>query len=242
MDNESIVPSVQDRIGIITLNRPDRRNAISIKMRREISHILSLWKEDHDVGAVIITGSGSTFSAGFDLGEFKEPNLYLDLFQSSCQYHRDIWYFPKPTLAAVNGPALAGGFDLAKLCDIRICSPEARFGHPEIRFAPTLYTPLKWIVGAGWARDLCLTGRFIDAAEAHRIGLVSEVVDGKILMERSLELIKTILAAPSFVLHKVKKFFIRNDTLGFEESFAIEHDATFQEFLFTGLASALKET
>ncbi|MCX7634519.1 MAG: enoyl-CoA hydratase/isomerase family protein, partial [Syntrophales bacterium] len=163
MERQTITTTVRDGIGIITLNRPERRNAISIPMRRELSELLTLWREDSQVHAVVITGAGTTFSAGFDLGEFKEPSLLLDIYQTSSRYHRDVWYFPKPTLAAVNGPALAGGFDLAKLCDLRVCSSTARFGHPEIRFAPTLYTPLKWIVGAGWARDLCMAGRIIDA-------------------------------------------------------------------------------
>jgi enoyl-CoA hydratase/carnithine racemase len=140
----------QGRIGIITLNRPGKRNAISIEMRREVSSCLRDWKESETVGTVIFTGSGEAFSAGFDLGEFKHPALYNEIYKTSAQYHRDIWYFPKPTIAAVNGPALAGGFDLAKLCDLRVCSKTAVFGHPEIKFGiPPLLTPLRWIVGEG---------------------------------------------------------------------------------------------
>jgi enoyl-CoA hydratase/carnithine racemase len=222
----------RDRIGIITLNRPDKRNAISIQMRQELSTCLNQWKRNDAVGAVIITGAGKAFTAGFDLSEFKKTEALFDLYHTSSQYHRDVWYFPKPIIAAVNGQALAGGFDLAKLCDIRICTETAQFGHPEIKFgAPTLYTPLKWIVGDGLARDLCLSGRVIDGREAYRIGLVNEVVDAEQLLDRAIEISLKILEAPDSALKTTKKFFTAHAALGFEESFSIEHDKAFQEFL-----------
>ena len=121
-------------IGIIKLNRPNKRNAISIQMRREISDCLSKWKVDDSIKVVIITGEESNFSAGFDISEFNDQHKFQDLFDSSSKYHRDVWSFSKPIIAAVDGFALGGGFDLALLCDIRICSVNAYFGHPEIRF------------------------------------------------------------------------------------------------------------
>jgi enoyl-CoA hydratase len=221
-----------DRIGMITLNRPEKRNAISIRMRRELSACLEHWKNNDAVGVVILTGAGTAFTAGFDLSEFKKSELLFDLYSTSSQYHRDVWYFPKPTIAAINGQALAGGFDLAKLCDIRLCSETASFGHPEIKFgAPTLFTPLKWIIGAGLARDLCLTGRVIDAREAYRIGLVNEVIDADRLLNRAVEIGLQMLEAPLDTLRTTKKFFLDHADLGFEESFSIEHDKAFQEFL-----------
>lgn len=221
-----------DRIGVITLNRPDKRNAISIRMRQELSACLDHWKHNDAVGAVILTGAGKAFTAGFDLSEFQKKEALFDLYRTSSQYHRDLWYFPKPTIAAINGQALAGGFDLAKLCDIRICTEAAQFGHPEIKFgAPTLYTPLKWIVGDGLARDLCLSGRIIDGREAYRIGLVNEVVESDLLLNRAIEIGLKILEAPDRALQTTKKFFTAHAALGFEESFSIEHDKAFQEFL-----------
>lgn len=228
-------------IGIITLNRPEKRNAISIAMRREISTCLKGWKESEAIGAVIFIGSGEAFSAGFDLGEFKQPALYNEIYETSARYHRDIWYFPKPTIAAVNGMALAGGFDLTKLCDLRICSKAAVFGHPEIKFGvPPLMTPLRWIVGEGLARDLCLTGRRIDAQEAHRAGLVSEVVDGSILLERASQIAATILEAPSSALRFIKTNMLDHANRGFEESFSIEHDKAFQEFLLRKASESIQ--
>lgn len=222
----------KDKTGIITLNRPDKRNALSILMRREISGCLEQWKEDAEVGALIVTGAGSAFCAGFDLSEFKEPEKLNEVFESSGRYHRDVWSFPKPTLAAINGPALGGGFDLASLCDIRLCSDAAVFGHPEIKFgAPPLFTPLRWLVGDGLARDLCLTGRKIDANEAHRFGLVSEVTAPEKLLERAVETAKSILEAPPEALLMTKRYLTGNAGLGFESSFQVEHDEVFRQMM-----------
>jgi len=226
-------------IGILTLNRPERRNAISIEMRREIIGCLQKWKESQTVGVVIVTGAGDAFTAGFDLTEFTKPELLGDIFETSSRYHRDLWYFPKPTIAAVNGPALAGGFDLAKLCDIRICSPAAVFGHPEIKFGiPPLVTPLRWIIGEGLARHLCFTGRRVDAMEACRIGLVSEVVDGEKLLERAVKIATEIVETPLEALRLAKKLMIDCSGRGFEESFCQEHDCVFQQYLLKKASAA----
>jgi enoyl-CoA hydratase len=221
-----------DGIGILTLNRPAKRNAISIRMRREISSCLDRWKDSPAVGVVILTGQGKAFSAGFDLSEFSRPELFDELLASSSQYHRDIWNFPKPTVAAVNGLALGGGFDLATLCDLRIGSESCAFAHPEIKFGvPPLFTPLRWIVGDGWARDLCLTGRNVTASEAHRIGLLSEVVETGRLTERAVEIGAAILKAPADTLASTKAYLAGNAGRGFEESFRIEHDEAVRKAL-----------
>lgn len=233
MDFQTIVPQVRpDGIGLLTLNRPEKRNAISIRMRREISSCLDRWKESPAVGAVILAGQGDAFSAGFDLAEFRRPEEFENLLESSSRYHRDVWNFPKPTIAAIHGVALGGGFDLATLCDIRICSETVLFAHPEIKFgAPPLFTPLRWIVGDGLARDLCLTGRRIVASEAYRLGLVSEVVEKERLMERACEIGATILAAPADTLAFTKAYLAGNAGRGFEESFRVEHDEAFRKIL-----------
>jgi enoyl-CoA hydratase/carnithine racemase len=234
MDYQNIhVEEKAEGIAVITLNRPDKRNAISILMRQEISHCLEGLKADPRIGCVVFIGAGSSFSAGFDLEEFKQRERFGELYQSSAKYHRDLWYFPLPTLAAVNGPAMGGGFDLVTFCDIRICSKKAVFGHPEIKFgAPPLFTPLRWIMGDGLARDLCLTGRRVDALEAYRIGLVSEVVEGD-LLERTLAIGKSIMEAPLHTIRFVKDYLVYNAGRDFEESFAVEHDKAFREIILT---------
>ena len=222
----------KDGIAVITLNRTEKRNAINIQMRIEISDCLYELEHSSDINVVIFTGAGRSFSAGFDLDEFKNPAVFDALFETSSKYHRDIWKFPKPTIAAINGAAMGGGFDLATLCDIRICSDSAIFGHPEVKFgAPPLYTPLRWIVKDGIARELCLTGRKIDAKEALRIGLVSEITNRSDLLQRAIEIADTILEAPSDTIKFIKSYFISNTEKGFEESFLVEHDKAFQEIL-----------
>lgn len=223
---------IADKIALLTLNRPEKKNAISIAMRYEISSCLKNWHDSVDVGMVIITGAGGTFSAGFDLKEFGQKDLIEEIYKSSSQYHRDVWNFPKPIIAAVENHAFAGGFDLMTLCDVRICSEKAVFGHPEIKFgAPPLFTPLRWIIGNGMARDLCLTGRTIGSQEAYRLGLVSEVVKDQNLIERSTQIAKIILEAPVATLMTVKKYMASDSGLDFEESFINEHDIPFQSFL-----------
>jgi enoyl-CoA hydratase/carnithine racemase len=232
MDYQTISARKQGRIGILTLERPDKRNPISIEMRNEITSCLDSWKEGEDIGVVVLTGAGPAFSAGFDLKEFKRTDLADEIFNSSSVYHRAVWGFPKPVIAAINGPAFGGGFDLATLCDIRICGPEAAFGHPEIKFgAPPLYTPLHWIVGSGQARDLCFTGKTIGAEEARRMGLVSEVVSEECVLDRAVSIAQTILEAPVPTLVITKKYMVENEGKAFEESFSTEHDVGFELFL-----------
>src|ERR1700756_1123378 len=143
-----------DGIATLTLSRPERRNALSIKLRNEITEQLDGWATDPAGRAVVLTGAGSTFCAGFDLDEFAQADLAPSIKDSSHRYHLAVWRFPKPLIAAVNGPAVGGGMDRGVLCAGRIVSASAVFGHPEIKFgAPPLFTPLQWIVGAGVARD-----------------------------------------------------------------------------------------
>src|SRR6201987_6264036 len=137
-----------DGVATLTLSRPERRNALSIKLRNEITEQLDSWATDPAVRAVVLTGAGSTFCAGFDLDEFAQADLARRIKDSSRRYHLAVWHFPKPLVAAVNGPAMGGGMDLSVLCDCRIASSAAAFGHPEIKVgAAPLFTPLQWIVG-----------------------------------------------------------------------------------------------
>ena len=118
------------------------------------------------------------------------------------------------------------------LCDCRIASSAAAFGHPEIKFgAAPLFTPLQWIVGLGVARELCLTGRRMDAAEALRIGLVTRVTEPDDLLEGALAMARSIIEAPQVALETAKRYLISSASATFEEAFAVEHDQVFDEFL-----------
>jgi len=201
----------REKVALLTLNRPDKRNALSIALRNEIDQCLAGIEEDDSVSVVVITGAGPSFCAGFDKNEFfiQEPAHLKALMESTDHFHLRLMNFPKPMVAAINGPAMGGGLDLAVLCDVRIASENAAFSHPEIKFgAPTLFGPLAEIIGGGLARDLCLSGRRIDAQEAHRIGLVSSVVPLDRLLDEAMAVANSIAEAPLVTLKQVKGMII----------------------------------
>src|SRR5882757_6226818 len=221
-----------DGIAVLRLDNERRRNALSIAIRDAISDTLEEWATDDRVRVVVLTGTGTAFCAGFDLKEFAQPDLARTIRDSSHRYHIAVWEFPKPIIAAVNGAAFGGGFDLALLCDIRIAVPTAEFAHPEIKFgAPPLFTPLQWIVGAGIARDLCLTGRRIDAAEAHRLGLVNTIADADSLLDDAKATARVIAEAPQAALEATKRYLVSSAGVTFDEAFEVEHDRVFDQFL-----------
>lgn len=196
-----------DAVATITLNRPEKKNALSIAVRDEVTATLGELAEDPSVKVVMLTGAGSAFCSGFDLAEFQrldDPDHTARLWESSDRFHHACLTFPLPLVAAVNGPALAGGFDLAVMCDVRIAATSARFSHPEHTFGDVVYSPLHDIVGGGVARDLVLSGRRIDAAEALRIGLVTMVVADDELADASRAYAVTVAEAPREFLVRTK--------------------------------------
>src|SRR5258705_1206079 len=221
-----------DGVAVLRLDNEQRRNALSIAMRDGISDMLDQWATDDGVRVVVITGTGTAFCAGFDLKECAEPKLARTIRDSSHRYPLAVWEFPKPTIAAVNGAAFGGGFDLCLLCDMRIALPTATFAHPEIKFgAPPLFTPLQWIVGAGIARDLCLTGRRIDAAEAHRLGLVNTIAHADSLLDDAKATTRVIAEAPQARLEATKRYLGSSAGGTFDDAFEVEHDRVFDQVL-----------
>lgn len=204
-----MVDGPSEGVATITLNRPEKRNALSIAVRDAISDALDRLAADEECKVVVVTGSGGVFSAGFDLREFEQPELADELWASSDRFHRAWLEFPLPTVAAVNGPALAGGFDLAVMCDVRVASDAARFSHPELAFGDVVYGPLHDLVGGSLARDLCLTGRTMDAAEARRVGFVSSVVPAGELPAVAAQTAEAIARAPRDVVLRTKAKFTR---------------------------------
>jgi enoyl-CoA hydratase/carnithine racemase len=195
-------------IAVLTLDRAERRNALSTALRDEISDRLDALAADPELKVLVVTGEGTVFCAGFDLKEFdqaaREPSLADALWASSDRYHHRVATFPMVTIAALNGPAIAGGFDLAVLCDLRIASTTTTFSHPEYAFGDVVYGPLRDIVGGGLARELCLTGRVLDAEEALAAGLVSAVVEPEAVLAQSLELAERVAVAPRANLMRTK--------------------------------------
>jgi methylglutaconyl-CoA hydratase len=187
--------AIDGTLATVTLNRPDKRNAVSFELVGELLAALDEI-EGSTAQVVIITGAGKAFCAGMDLDELKSllGKTHDENVKDSArmaQLFRRIYEFPLPTIAAVNGAAIAGGTGIATMCDFTLAVPEAKFGYTEVRigFVPAIVSAiLVWQVGHKIARDLLLTGRLFDAAEAHRYGLVNEVVPPDQLMERAREL------------------------------------------------------
>jgi enoyl-CoA hydratase len=202
-----LVDGPVDGVATITLNRPDKRNALSIALRDEVSDALDAFAVDQDVKCVIVTGAGETFSAGFDLKEFQpagEPGFGEKIWASSDRFHTRCLTFPLPLIAAVNGPALAGGFDLAVMCDLRIAAASAQFAHPEVTFGDVVYGPLQELVGGAVARDLCFSGRTIRSEEALSLRLVTQVVPDDELMAAAREYAAMVARGPRNILMRTK--------------------------------------
>jgi methylglutaconyl-CoA hydratase len=189
-----------EQLAIVTLNRPDKRNAISYELIDELLRALRE-VEFSSRQILILTAAGKAFCSGMDLDNLRSitgrtPEENRADSETMARLFRTLYDFPKVTIAAVNGPAIAGGCGLATLCDFTLASAEASFGYTEVRigFVPAIVsTFLLRQVGEKHARDLLLTGRIIGSDEAFRMGLVNEIVPPDKLMERARELAATLL-------------------------------------------------
>ncbi|MBC8145790.1 MAG: enoyl-CoA hydratase/isomerase family protein [bacterium] len=176
---------IADGVGRIWLNRPEKRNALDRVLVDELYHATSALGADADVRSIVIGGRGSAFCAGADLAYLKEMSGYsiADNLEDSAALARTlqaIYEVPKPTVARVHGPAIAGGCGLATVCDIIVATPDASFGYTEVRigFIPAIVLAfLIRKISSVQARELVLTGRIIDGREAERRGLVTRLVD-----------------------------------------------------------------
>ncbi|MGA2344482.1 MAG: enoyl-CoA hydratase-related protein [Candidatus Sulfotelmatobacter sp.] len=195
MNYRTVQLAYDGRVATITLNRPEKRNAISFDLIDDLLQALDDVAKSEAI-VLIVTGAGKAFCSGLDLDNLKsllgrsgEQNLQDS--QTMVQLFRSVYEFPKVTIAALNGAAVAGGTGIALLCDFTLAVPEAKFGYTEVRigFVPAIVsTFLLRQVGEKQARDLLLTGRLFGAEEAARMGLVSEIVPAENLMTRSREL------------------------------------------------------
>ncbi len=207
MPYNTLTLAYEDRVALITLNRPEKRNAVSFELVAELMSALDEI-ERSPAQVVILTGTGKAFCAGLDLEELKSllGKTHEENVRDSArmaQIFRRIYDFPRATIAAVNGAAIAGGTGIATMCDFTLAVPEAKFGYTEVKigFIPALVSSiLVWQVGHKIARDLLMTGRLFDAAEAHRYGLVNEVVEPERLMPHARDLAAQLLElSPSSV-------------------------------------------
>jgi methylglutaconyl-CoA hydratase len=225
MNFETLELETNGQLSTITLSRPDKRNAISTQMIAELQAALDEIEKTH-TRVVILTGTGKAFCAGIDLdllqaigrqtaAENQEDSRRI------AKMFRKIWSYSRPMIAAVNGPALAGGCGIATLCDFTLAVPEAKFGYTEVKigFLPAIVSVfLTRQVGEKRARDLLLTGRLVEAAEAKELGLVNEIVPAEHLMARAHELADTILAASPSSITRAKHLLVSAAAAG------VDHD------------------
>lgn len=200
------------KIAIIIFNRPEKKNALSEVMRAEIIDALDTLEEEKRIKAVIFYGGEEIFSAGFDRDEVQAvvqgKGNYQQFIDSNHLFHQTIFEFPKLLIAAVNGYALAGAFDLAIICHLRVASKEALFGHPEIRFgACPLFFPYMTLVGRGKALEIALnTGTretFLTAKEAYRLNIINRLVEKGEVLDEAINLAKQITQSPEYVVKQL---------------------------------------
>src|SRR5438552_10316128 len=244
MDYETLRYDQESHVVTLSYNRPDQHNAINRKMNAELHHAWQRFRDDERAFVLVITGAGeTTFCAGWDLqdaadlnelGDYDSYRVGLHNSPGACGYTRKADIF-KPVIAAVNGYAFAAGLETALLADIRIAAENAEFGALERRWnivggdGMTVRLPL--VVGFAKAMELVITGRRIDAAEAHRIGLVNEIVPHGQALARAQQLAREIAALPQGAIRSDKESIMRGVGRTLEERLRIEAEMTISMFM-----------
>jgi enoyl-CoA hydratase len=215
MSYETVLYDREDKLAIITLNRPESMNALSFKMKEEISQLFDEAQKDEQVRVVILTGGEKAFCSGADIKErvaMKDESSQYDYYfkqRAAHQFYSKIENFIKPVIAAVSGVAIGGGCELSMVCDLRIATETARFGLPEVKIgmipAAGGTQRLPRLIGITKAKELLFTGEFMDADEAHRLGLVNRVVPVRDLMPEAKNLAQKILKNPPLPIQFAKR-------------------------------------
>lgn len=228
MSDPVLTLAVAERIATITVNRPDKLNALNDETMAALGAAIDEVRRREEVGGAIITGAGRAFVAGADIAELqrKSPLEAYDLSRRGQAIFRHIEMLPKPVIAAVNGFALGGGCELAMACHVRLASEHARFGQPEVKlgllpgYGGTQRLPR--LVGAGRALQLLLTGETIDATEALRIGLVNAVVPAGELLDAARRMLAQMLANGPLALAHCIATLHRGADIPLDEALALE--------------------
>ncbi len=193
---------------LITLNRPEKRNSLDPDLIRDLAQTFTQTENDESVSVVVITGAGPSFCAGLDLNHL----LRLDAegkvayMQTAFALFHQLYTLPQPVIAAINGPAMAGGFDLAAFCDLRLCAPEAKFAQTEVLLGLTqIMYPIYKVIGLSRAKELALTGEAISAEEAYRIGLINRIYPPEELLNQALKWAETLASRPRQALFETKR-------------------------------------
>lgn len=226
---KTLIYEKRDSIGLLIINRPEKMNAISEELTTELKQLLDEIEGDEELRVAIITGAGDkAFVAGADINELidRDAKLGRKVSQERQEIFSRIENLHIPVIGAVNGYALGGGLELALACSIRICSEKAQFGAPEVKLGiipgdgGTQRLPR--LVGLGRAMEMILTGDFIDAQEAYRIGLVNKVVPHEKLMETAMELAQKVASRPPLAVRYAKEAVNRSQEGDTASGFALE--------------------
>jgi enoyl-CoA hydratase/carnithine racemase len=225
----------RDEVAIVTLQRPEKRNALSIDLRVELAEAFGALSEDDDVGCVVLTGAGPAFCAGMDVTQFGGDRPHRErLVETSTAAFGAVSGCRRPVVAAVNGPALAGGFALALLCDLRLAGRAATFGYPELpRGIPPSYAAARAALPPHIAAELALTGRIVDAEGALRLGIVSAVHPDGELTARAVELAGRIASAPRTATVETKRRIMLDREHNFARLFT-EEERLFRDTVLGG--------
>jgi len=208
MEMKYLLLSVEDKVATVTIHRPDKGNSLAPEVLQEVEYIFTELAKRQDVNVVVLTGGEKYFSAGFDLTIIRKLEKvsnedYTALFHRA---YRAILFCDQPVICAVGGPAIAGGFDLTLMCDIRYASERAKFGQREIVLSLTpIMDPLWRIIGLGRAKEVALTGRIYDAYEAEKMGYVTKVFPEGKLIESVMAIAREMASYDRMCLKETKQ-------------------------------------
>lgn len=221
------------QVGLVTIDRPAKLNAMTIAMDRQMNEIAYLINNDRSIRSVVLSGEGDrAFCAGSDLTELEgygDNWSYRNRFDARSDYARAVWLIRKPLVAAIQGYCIGGGLEMAAASDIRLATPTASFGAGEINWGwhggsgqTQLLTRL---VGSGWASRMLLTGERIDGREAHRIGLVQHLVPATKLLAEALTLASTIAERPPIAVERAKYMVRVAQNVPLDAGLLVENDS-----------------
>lgn len=231
--DDSILFDVQGHVATLTLNRPDKLNAMTVAMDKYLNNLVFEINNDPQVRTVVLTGAGDrAFSAGSDITDldgYGDNWAYRNRFDARSDYARAIWLIRKPVVAAIHGYCIGGGLEMASAADIRLATPEASFGAGEIRWGwhggsgQTQY--LTRLVGPGHASRLLMTGDRIDGTEALRIGLVQQLVPHVDLVDAAIGLATTIAERSPIAIQKTKHMVRIAQNVPLDVALLVENDS-----------------
>jgi enoyl-CoA hydratase len=234
MDFENVIVDKDNPIAVITLNRPAQLNALSYGLVKDLSLAMQELDRDDDVRVIIVTGGEKVFAAGADIKEMSERGPFDEKLRERLAYRDQINKISKPVIAAVSGFALGGGCELAMSCDIIIASETARFGQPEVNIGIIPGSGgtqrLTHVIGKHRAMELVLTGDFISAAEAERLGLVNRVAPVELLLDEAKSMAKKIAAKPVLAIRAAKEAVLKAANAPLDEGLEFERKSFYLLF------------